>query len=165
LRLMIKLALFSLFVMVFLSGCNSNSNSINANDDLFQYKGSYVGDNSAVVNSVLHLQGEKYFSGIELKTKEEPYGIIVTYDWSDSELNEKETIINNASYLFALIQNVDWITFQFEMVDGVEEYKMTREYLQKWYGVDLNGIEDEDELKELIQEALKDENKVIGQGT
>lgn len=154
---MIKFLLFSL-VILFLSGCNSNSN--NTNVDLFQYKGSYVGDNSAVVKSVIHLQGAKHFSGFELKTKEEPYGIILNYDWIESELNDKETVINNASYLFALIQNVDWITFNLEMVDGVEEYKITRENLQAWYGIELSEIDNEDKLKELIQEFLVDDKKV-----
>ncbi|WP_237718760.1 DUF4825 domain-containing protein [Alkalibacillus haloalkaliphilus] len=158
LRQMIKFLLFSLLVMFFLSGCNSNSN--NTDVDLFQYKGSYVGDNSAIVNSVIHLQGAKHFSGLELKTKEEPYGIIVNYDWIESELNDKETAINNASYLFSLIQNVDWVTFNFEMVDGMEEYKITRENLQEWYGINLSEIENEDKLKELIQESLEDDKKV-----
>lgn len=157
LRQIFKFFLFSLLVMFFLSGCNSNSNN---KVDLFQYKGSYVGDNNAVVNSVIHLQGAQHFSGIELKTKEEPYGIIVNYDWSESELNDKKTSINNASYLFALIQNVDWITFNFEMVNGMEEYKITRENLQAWYGIELSEIEDEDKLKELIQVSLEDEKKV-----
>ncbi|WP_245732804.1 DUF4825 domain-containing protein [Salinibacillus kushneri] len=155
---MIIFLLFSLLVMFFLSGCHSNSN--NTNVDLFQYKGSYVGDNSAVVNSVIHLEGAKHFSGLELKTKEEPYGIIVNYDWMESELNDKETAITNASYLFTLIQNVDWITFHFEMVDGMEEYKISREKLQAWYGIELKEIDNENKLKELIQESLEDDKKI-----
>ncbi|SET51074.1 protein of unknown function [Salinibacillus kushneri] len=157
-RQMIIFLLFSLLVMFFLSGCHSNSN--NTNVDLFQYKGSYVGDNSAVVNSVIHLEGAKHFSGLELKTKEEPYGIIVNYDWMESELNDKETAITNASYLFTLIQNVDWITFHFEMVDGMEEYKISREKLQAWYGIELKEIDNENKLKELIQESLEDDKKI-----
>lgn len=154
----IKFLLFSLLAMFFLSGCNSNTN--NTNIDLFQYKGSYVGDNSAVVNSVIHLQGSKHFSGLELKTKEKPYGIIVNYDWIESELNDKKTAITNASYLFALIQNVDWLAFNFEMVDGIEEYKISRENLKAWYGIELSEIDNEDKLKEIIQESLEDDKKV-----
>lgn len=155
---MIKFLLLSLLVMIFISGCNSSSN--NPNGDLFQYKGSYVGDNSAVVNTVNHLQGAKHFNGLELKTKEEPYGIIIKYDWSEAESNDKKAVIYNATYLFALIQNVDWITFNFEMVDGMEEYKIKRGNLQAWYGIDLSRIDNEDKLKELIQEFIQDEKKV-----
>ncbi|WP_301553550.1 DUF4825 domain-containing protein [Desulfuribacillus stibiiarsenatis] len=155
---MVKFLLLSLLVMFLLSGCNLNSNHPNV--DLFQYKDSYVGDNSAVVNTVIHLQGAKHFSGLELKTKAEPYGIIIKYDWSESELNVIETVIYNATYLFALIQNVDWITFHFEMVDGMEEYKINREDLQAWYGIDLSEIDNEDRLQELIQKSLEDEKKI-----
>ncbi|WP_335871870.1 DUF4825 domain-containing protein [Bacillus sp. 2205SS5-2] len=155
---MIKFLLFYLLLMFLLSGCNSNSNNINV--DLFQNKDSYIGNNSAVVNSIINLEGAKHFSGLELKTKEEPYGLIVKYDWIGSELNDNETAINNASYLFTLIQNVDWIIFNFEMVDGMEEYKITRENLQAWYGIELSEIDSEDKLKELIQKSLEDSKKV-----
>ncbi|MGD7043088.1 DUF4825 domain-containing protein [Jeotgalibacillus proteolyticus] len=150
--------LISSLIMLFLSGCNSSDN--NADVDLFQYKGSYVGDNSAVINSVNHLQGAKHFSGVELKTKDEPYGITVNYNWFDSGLDDKETAINNASYLFTLIQNVDWIKFDFEMVEEVYEYKITRENLQELYGIEFSEIDNEVKLKGLIQESLKDEKKV-----
>ncbi|WP_245719426.1 DUF4825 domain-containing protein [Pelagirhabdus alkalitolerans] len=153
---MVKLVLFSLLILIFLSGCHSNATATDV--DLFQYKNSYVGDNSAVVNTVIHLQGAQHFSGIELKTKEEPYGIVVNYAWSESELNEKEVAINNASYLFTLIQNVDWVTFNFEMHDGKEVYEMTRENLQERYEKELSEIDNEDELNELIQESLGDEH-------
>ncbi|MDZ5712607.1 DUF4825 domain-containing protein [Jeotgalibacillus sp. HH7-29] len=144
--------------MLFLSGCTANAEK--ADFDIFQYKDSYVGDNSAVVNSVIHLQGEAYFSGLELQTKDEPYGVTVKYDWEESALDAKETMIHNASYLFTLLQNVSWISFEFEMPNGVDGYQVTRESLEEVYGVDLLDIDDEDELKELIGELLEDEKKV-----
>ncbi|MDX8044371.1 DUF4825 domain-containing protein [Gracilibacillus sp. S3-1-1] len=157
-RQILTFMLFSLLMMVLLSGCNADAN--NANVDLFQYKDSYVGDNSAVVNTVVQLQGADYFKGIELETKEEPYGIMVNYDWEEAELNDKETVIYNASYLFTLIQNVDWVTFHFETIDGMESYKIMRADLQEWYGVELSEIDNEDKLEQLIEEALEDDTKI-----
>lgn len=145
-------------LMIFLSGCSSSSNAENV--DLFQYKNAYVGDNSAVVNTIIHLQGAEHFSGFELKTKEQPYGIIVTYAWEGSGLNEKETAINNASYLFTLIQNLDWVIFNFEMVDGLNGYKITREDIQTEYDTNLSTLDSENELKEHIQNSIKDEKKM-----
>ncbi|MGD7043075.1 DUF4825 domain-containing protein [Jeotgalibacillus proteolyticus] len=155
-----KFLLISLLIVLFLIGCNSNDR--NTDVDVFQYKGSYVGDNSAVINSVIQLQGAEHFKGLELKTTDEPYGITVNYDWSESELDDKETAIHNASYLFTLIQNVDWIHFDFEMVEEVYEYKMTRENLQEWYGIEFSEIDNEVKLRNVIQESLKDE-KMINQ--
>ncbi|ANU15272.1 hypothetical protein B481_0626 [Planococcus halocryophilus Or1] len=151
-------ALVLLVVLTLLSGCNSNVD--NSSGDLFNYKDSYLGDNSAVVNTVIYLKGADYFRGIELQTKEQPYGIIVDYDWSESVIDLQETVINNASYLFTLIQNVDWIMLKFETVDGVEEFKLTREELEGWYEVNLSKIESEEKLKELIQVHLKNSEEV-----
>ncbi|MED3961288.1 DUF4825 domain-containing protein [Niallia taxi] len=74
----LKMYLFaSVTILLLLSGCNTKE----TNKDIFQYKDSNVGDNSAVGNIVYKLPGAQQLSGIELKTKEEPYGIILNYGW------------------------------------------------------------------------------------
>ena len=148
----LKLSSFLLLAILIVSGCNTK----NGEEDIFKFKDSYVGDNSAIGNIVNQLQGAEYFKGIELKTKEKPYGIILNYDWSESEQNYKKTAIYNATFLFALVQNVDWIIFDF----GNQEYKITKEILQNWYGEDFSGLQSEDELKTFIQKHLDDEDKV-----
>lgn len=65
-------------------------------------------------------------------------------------------MINNATYLFALVQNVDWITFASDNFEAT----ITKENLQGWYGKDLSEFQNEEELEKLIQEHLKDEKKV-----
>nr|WP_256376322.1 DUF4825 domain-containing protein [Solibacillus sp. R5-41] len=91
-----------------------------------------------------------------MQTREKPYGIILNYDWLESEQNYKKTAIYNSTYLFALVQNVDWITFIF----GNQQYKITKEDLQNWYGEDFSGLQSEDELKTFIQKQLDDADKV-----
>ncbi|AMQ07433.1 DUF4825 domain-containing protein [Sporosarcina psychrophila] len=148
----LKLSSFLLLAILIVSGCNTK----NGEEDIFKFKDSYVGDNSAIGNIVNQLQGTEHFKGFELKTNEKPYGIILNYDWSESEQNYKKTAIYNATFLFALVQNVDWITFNF----GNQEYKITKENLQNWYGEDFSGLQSEDELKTFIQKHLDDEDKV-----
>ncbi|WP_228275784.1 DUF4825 domain-containing protein [Gracilibacillus oryzae] len=83
---------------------------------MFQYKNSYVGDNSAVGNIVNELAHSKELNQISLQTKTEPYGITLEYNDIDAEQVEEEMkhmVISNATFLFALIKNADWITFQF----------------------------------------------------
>ncbi|AIY04558.1 hypothetical protein Plano_0593 [Planococcus sp. PAMC 21323] len=147
-------SLILLVVLALLSGCNSEADG--PYTDLFKYKDSYVGDNSAVVNTVIQLQGADYFRGVELQTKQEPYGIIVDYDWSESAIDIEETVITNTSYLFTLIKNVDWVSLKFETVDGLEEFQLTREELEGWYKVNLSEINSEEKLNELIQVQLED---------
>ena len=148
----LKLLSCSLLVISVASGCNTKTNE----EDVFQYKNAYVGDNSAVINIVNHSMQSDNFKGLELKTKETPYGIILNYDGSESEKNDKRTVIYNATYLFALIQNVEWITFNFNN----QEYKITKDALIEWYGEDFSTLQSEKELKTLIQNNWDDEQRV-----
>jgi hypothetical protein len=144
--------LFSVLVLIVLNGCNI-SNTKQNDQDLFQWKDSYVGDNNAVGSIARQLPGSEYLNGFELKTVEEPYGIILNYDGIDTELNYEETAIFNASYLFALVQNADWITFKFEG----QEFNVTKEKLENWYDVELKDYTNEEDLTELTQKNLEDE--------
>jgi len=146
---------FSLLAFLILSGCDSNDQNISR--DIFQYKDSFVGDNSAVGNITNQLPGAEHLKNFELKTKEEPYGIILNYDWTESEQQYKESVINNATILFTLIQNVDWITFNSDIL----EYTIRKETIQEWYGKKLSEVQNEEELTEMIQKHLENENIVL----
>ncbi len=143
--------MLSLLAFLLLSGCDSKKEM-----DIFHYKDSFVGDNSAVGNISNQLLGAEHLKDFELKTKEEPYGIILNYDWTESEQEFKEAVISNATFLFTLIQNVDWITFNSDML----EYTITKETIQEWYGKELSEVQNEDELTELIQKNVENESKV-----
>ena len=149
---MLKLLSCSLLVISVASGCNTKTTE----EDVFQYKNAYVGDNSAVINIVNNSMQSDNFKGLELKTKKTPYGILLNYDGSESEKNDKRTVIYNATYLFALIQNAEWITFDFDH----QEYKITRKALIEWYGEDFSTLQSEKELKTLIQNNWDDEYRV-----
>lgn len=159
-RKITKYFLFSLLILLFLNGCSSNSDgSNNSNEDIFQYKGSVIGDNSAVGNIIGQLRHSEEFHEVSLETKTEPYGMTVKYEDMDATMIEKEykeTTIHNATFLFALIDNAEWTAFDFE--DGT--YKITKSELQDWYGKDLNEFTNEKELKSFVQERLEDEDKV-----
>lgn len=152
--------LFSL-VLLFLGGCNSQPSP--TMDDLFQFKDSYVGDNGAVGNITNGLpspKGERT-NGLELKTTSEPYGIIINYITAETtgtgEKNYKETALYNATFIFALVKNADWVHFNFVE----EEVIVTREDLENWYGgKDLREFQTEEELIGFSQEFLEDEDRV-----
>jgi len=145
-----------LSLIMVLSGCSQNADS---KTDLFQYKNSYVGDNSAVANIVYQLAHNKEFNQMSLDAKKEPFGITLEYkDINAKKVDKemKETVISNSTFLFALIKNVDWITFKFPD----REFTVTKEKLQDWYNNKLDGFENEQDLKKLIQEHLKSEDSV-----
>ncbi|WIV21479.1 DUF4825 domain-containing protein [Paenibacillus polygoni] len=157
---MLKLSSFLLLVFLIMSGCNTksgNEESLGIIDayagDLLDFKDAYVGNASAVGNIVSRVESAEQFKGFELKTDEEPYGIILNYDGNDAEKNHKKTVVYNATFLFALIQNVDWVTFNFTN----EEYTIMKEKLKSWYGEDFTEIQNEDEMKICIQKHLDDD--------
>ncbi|MCT2536885.1 DUF4825 domain-containing protein [Aquibacillus koreensis] len=129
---------------------------MHANEDIFQYKDSFIGDNSAVVNLTNQLRNGEHVEGFELNTKEQPYGIIINYDLLGSEQDYIDTALYNATFLFVLVQNVDYATFHF----GKDEYTVTKENLQDWYGEELSEFTNEEKLTRYVQKQLENENKV-----
>lgn len=151
----IRLFFFSLLVLLFLNGCNSNS----ASKDIFEFQGSYIGDNSYLGSIVKQLPSGAYFKDFELKTNEEPYGMILNYQGIEAEEIDKkykETAIYNATFIFTLVQNAEWIRFNFEH----QAYQLTKEALQDWYGKELSDYSSADELKKLTEEFLENDTKV-----
>lgn len=145
---------FALLVLL-LSAC---SPAVQVSDTIFRYKDSYVGDNGAVGNIIRHLPGHQYANGIALETKKEPYGIIVKYRNAEADMKEderKEMVLYNATFMFALIKNVDWITFDF----AGTSHTVTRAQLQKWYGKELRTYTNEEELIQLIQAHKENKEK------
>lgn len=152
---------FLILATLLLNGCNQTK--VNDDEDIFTFKESYVGDAGAVGNITRRLpnpNGEQ-LSGLELKTTEEPYGIILNYTdvekSEDIETNYRELVLYNATFILALVKNADWVTFNFVE----QEFKVTREALQSFYGRDIKQFNNEEELSNFIQENLEDENKVI----
>ncbi|SFP19491.1 DUF4825 domain-containing protein [Salibacterium halotolerans] len=149
---------FSMLMLLLLNGCGFNNGGNNSSSqDIFQHKGSVIGDNSAVINIIGQLQRNQEFEELSLETKEKPYGMSLTYGNIDSNITEKEykeMAIYNATFLFALIDNAEWITFNFD-----DKYKIDRSQLQDWYDEDLNKFTNEEELETFVQKTI-DENKI-----
>lgn len=141
--------LVSFIVIMILSGCNANE----VDKGVFEYKNSYVGDNSAVGNIIDNLREDDSIEGFQLITTDKPYGIIVNYDG----LEDEKVAVYYATYLFTLVVNVEWITIHFNDAD----ITITRDDLQDWYNVDLSKFTSEEELEELIEENAEEVNEIL----
>ncbi|CAH8705030.1 DUF4825 domain-containing protein [Paenibacillus thiaminolyticus] len=152
--------IFLFVLLLTLAGCDSNSRSAGAGDkDIFQYKNSYVGDNSAIGSILGMLPQSDRLKQFSLNTAEKPYRITVQYNEAASPMSEseiRETVIFNATFLFALVQNVDQVHLELEG----QSYLITREQLQSWYGKELDQFENEQDLRKLTQEFVPDKDKV-----
>jgi hypothetical protein len=135
-----------------MSGC---SNRETIQPDLFQYKGSFVGDNSAISSIVNGLPHAEALNEIALQTNKTPFGITLTYGELDVENVAEvmqEIVTTNSTYLFTLIQNVDVVTIAFPD----EQYTVSKKEVQGWYDEDLQNVADEQALQALIQSLMQD---------
>lgn len=154
-RILIPFLSVACLIMVW----NVYSQHADSKTDLFHYKHSVVGNNSAVTNIVKELAHHQELQQIALQTKQTPYGIHLTYKDIETENIEqeiKETVLFNATYLFVLVDNVDRITFTFPDYT----YTVTRHQLDQWYGQTLSTITQEQDLKQLLQHQLKSETNI-----
>ncbi|WP_088012729.1 DUF4825 domain-containing protein [Gottfriedia acidiceleris] len=145
------LAYFILLLLISLTSCTLNKNS---SKDIFHYKNANIGNNSAVGSIIKQLPNHKEFNQMSLQTKKKPYGMTIYY--KNLPANTNNIVINNATYLFALIKNVDWIVFDF----ADQKFTVKRQQLDEWYGKDLSSYTNEKELEELIHTNLIDKSKV-----
>ncbi|WP_227429919.1 DUF4825 domain-containing protein [Psychrobacter sp. I-STPA6b] len=128
----------------------------NLTTGLFQYKGTYVGNNSAVSHILNNLSVTGYSKNFELETQQAPYGIILNYDGAQTLQQRQKIVVYTATYLFTLIRNVDWITYNF----ASQRYTISKTQLQNWYKEDLSTFRSEDELNSLIEQQLMDSEKL-----
>lgn len=118
-------------------------------DVLVSYAGSLVGDASSVVNIGYILPGGEDVKQVELQTDEQPNEINIVYglkeesereeeafenDWSD--MNTKRAFLYNAIAYFALVDNVDQVTFQTE-TDTPHSLTVTRADIEQFLGKDV----------------------------
>lgn len=122
---------------------------------ILEYKGSYVGDNSAVSNIIYNLPGNTYMEGMKLKTEAPPYGININYrtfeditiifeDNSKKTLSFEKAMTGNSIILFSLLENCELINLEMDNGEKIE-YK-------KDYGENLEGVtKDKESLEKFIK--------------
>lgn len=113
---------------------------------LWSHRTPYIGDNSAVGNIVNQLEFPEgipvaYFT---LHSLAEPYGITIQLDGSqlalDTEMDLKlqKSLLANASILFSLVENLDYVIFSMEHGDAdSSQLQYTREWAESIVGSDL----------------------------
>lgn len=110
-------------------------------NEVVKYKNTYLGDAVSVGAILDNLPYAKYKTGYVLRTVNEPYELIVNY----GELSTaKSTFENSSIALFALIQNLDIITYK--VTD--ETYIYSREEIENLVGRDLSEYVNNPELWE-----------------
>lgn len=142
-----------LFIAVLmLAGCTQNMTQSNA----FQYKGSFVGDNNAVIGITQNLPLHDSYQSIELQTKKRPYGVTVRYNDPGLDVQEQERLaIRNAAAYFTLLDNAEIVRFAFPN----RTYAFSRPEMEAWFETDFSTIEWEKDLNDRLNEKMNDANE------
>lgn len=126
-------------------------------EELFKFKTSYVGDNAKVINLFNKLAYGNRVSEVSLQTKAQPYGVIVEYDFRDLKYDSQElknSFEANAILIFALIDNVDNITFKVEGLNEPVEFTYLRTEMQKRYNADLREYSKDNNMLQQLLDGL-----------
>lgn len=125
--------------------------------ELIKYKISYVGDNTKVINLVNKLTYCDSVKEVLLQTKTQPYSVIVEYVFKDLK-DDKVKMLNsyeaNATIMFAMIDNVDSITFKVEGSKEPIEFTYLRADIQKKYNIDLREYSKDTNMLEQLLTSL-----------
>ncbi|MDW7650025.1 MAG: M56 family metallopeptidase [Bacillota bacterium] len=125
-------------------------------ETLLSHRTPYVGNSSKVSNLLMALPLAEYRENLSLQTNETPYGVTVNYDFTSTSLTDREiaeTLRNNAALMFALIDNVDIITFG---AAGVTpgSYRYERSELEQDFGKDLREFAVNNDTLQLLVSSL-----------
>ena len=101
-------------------------------DSLLEHRFMYVGNASNSINLLRKLPYGGNITSTSLSTEKAPYGITANYSLSNPSDLKESLLTQNALLIFSLIENVDWVTFNFET-----PYTYTREDLQKYFEKNL----------------------------
>lgn len=110
---MIKRLVLLVCCLIALTACSISSEK---DTSVFQYKDAYVGDNSAVINIAQRVTTLNEVDRFKLQTEEEPYGIELYYKESSDALTPQainKEVHQQSVYLYYLIKNVDYVSFNF----------------------------------------------------
>lgn len=152
--LVIAVVIVILFTNYFSKGRTTDNNNTL---DLIKYKSAYVGDNSNIINLLGDLPLGNYRNEVSLETSTKPYGISVKYDLSVSSLSIEAieaTFEKNATMIFALIDNVEQISFIYDPVNDEPDYVSDRAQIQKSYVNDLRSYTNDRKAFETLLNSL-----------
>lgn len=164
--LVLSLLIFAVWIK------NNGQHEISSIAELLKNKNSYVGDNSAVGNILYNLDGCQFIKAFSLKTQEQPYGIEISYGikgnfdknefdkyWTDEKT--KVIFLSNATTLFALVKNVDYLKINLD-TEPKRRLTISREEMEQFYGKDMRLFAESEEKwnDEIIVKTINSSDRV-----
>lgn len=130
--------------------------------NIIQYKSKYVGDNSNDGNLISSLPLSEYGYVFEIDSEE--LGLIIDYhitDWYiDDNLYVKKSLIYNSVSIFSLIDNVNYITYNFSGKSYTVERSDVEAYYPNYADINDNGL-NTDNFNMYLENKINDNEFII----
>lgn len=127
-------------------------------DTIIKYKNKYIGDSSNTGNLIHHLPLREYGYVFQIDSKK--FGLVIDYHITDWYINEEhymeKCLVYNAVSIFVLIDNVEYIVFNF----SGKSYQVTRKQVEEMYPNYNEIIKkniDKDNFNQYLENRLYDE--------
>lgn len=124
---------------------------------VLNYKNKYMGN----ISNISHLNDNLPLGNIPKTYKLYPEELTADINYKESvvslgEQECKQAILYNSTANFVLIDNLEFIRFNFDNLS----YLIARSDVEKWYGIKLSSLQNNELWKHKVQSKLTDENYV-----
>lgn len=122
-------------------------------ENVIKYESMYMGDASNINNLLNDLPLNEYKESIELDTDD--LTLFVDYEVDAMEIEEKiqQSVIYNSTATFALVENLEKMDMKFQN----ETFTISRDRVEKWFGMTLVDFKDPEVFQEKVQEQLSED--------
>lgn len=132
-------------------------------DNIINYQNHYIGNNSNAGALIDHLPLSEH--GYVFEIDSQNYGIIISYhftDWYDNQnLYIEKSLVYNAVSMFTLVDNLEYIDFQF----SGSHYKITRQVIEENYPdyeiIKTNDIVNQDNFYQYVEQKMYDNDFIV----
>ncbi len=127
-------------------------------DNIINYRNKYIGNNSNIGNLISNLPLSEYGYVFEIDSKNN--GLIISYNTTDWYYNENQYInkalIYNSVSIFMLIDNVNYITFNFSGGTYKVEKSVIQENYPNYFDILSDGKIDKNKFNEYVENKMND---------
>lgn len=122
-------------------------------ENVIKYESMYMGDASNINNLLNDLPLNEYKESIELDADD--LTLFVDYEVDAMEIEEKiqQSVIYNSTAAFALVENLEKMDMKFQN----ETFTISRDRVEKWFGMTLVDFKDPEVFQEKVQEQLSED--------
>lgn len=152
----VSMSIVVVAILLFLPIVTDHSTNVNlrtntldtktVSSEIFNLKGTYIGDNSSVGKIISYSMDGQSFNGFQLYTSNEPFGLrIFMENTMDEPINDYDLLISTASYLFTLVRNIEFVEFEYKN----NVYTIEKDVFELTFGLDYFSIKDEETFHSL----------------